>query len=173
MTIYTHIHHIIPRHMGGTDDADNLVEVTVEQHALLHKQLWEDLGNIKDYYAWMALSGRVEDKIRHRCSLGGKIGGKKLKNKPKSEEHKRKLSLSTKGQKHSQESIDRMKEALTGSKSVCSKQYKVIDPNGNEYIIKGLNNFCRKNNLSQSVMCNVAKGNRKQHKGWKCIDVSV
>ena len=51
MTIYTHKHHIIPRHMGGTDDADNLVVVTVEQHALLHKQLWEDLGNIKDYYA--------------------------------------------------------------------------------------------------------------------------
>ena len=59
MTIYTHIHHIIPRHMGGTDDPSNLIEVTVEQHALLHKQLWEDLGYQEDYIAWRCLSGQI------------------------------------------------------------------------------------------------------------------
>lgn len=41
MSIY-HKHHIIPKYMGGTDDPSNLVEVTVEQHALLHKQLWKE-----------------------------------------------------------------------------------------------------------------------------------
>ena len=59
MSIYTHKHHIIPRHMGGTDDAANIVEVTVEQHALLHKQLWEDLGYQEDYIAWRCLSGAI------------------------------------------------------------------------------------------------------------------
>ena len=59
MTIY-HKHHIIPRHMGGTDDPDNLVEVTVDQHALLHKQLWEDLGQWEDYVAWKAISGTID-----------------------------------------------------------------------------------------------------------------
>lgn len=159
--------------MGGTDDPSNLVEVTVEQHALLHKQLWEDLGDIRDFYAWKALSGRVEDKIRLRCSLGGKIGGKKLKDKPKSLDHRRKLSIASRNQKHSKDSIDRMREALRGSNNKHAKTYKVIDPSGKEYIVEGLNHFCRQNNLSQSSMCEVAKGKRKQHKGWKCDHVDI
>ena len=50
MTIY-HKHHIIPKHMGGTNHPSNLVEVTIEQHAALHKQLWEDLGHEEDRIA--------------------------------------------------------------------------------------------------------------------------
>jgi hypothetical protein len=45
--------------MGGTDDPDNLVRVTIEKHALLHKQLWEDLGYERDYIAWKTLSGQM------------------------------------------------------------------------------------------------------------------
>jgi hypothetical protein len=39
----THKHHIIPRYMGGPDTPENLVEVTVTQHAMFHfcnYQLW-------------------------------------------------------------------------------------------------------------------------------------
>lgn len=50
MTIY-HKHHIIPKHLGGTDDPSNIVEVSIEQHAALHKQLWEDLGHWEDELA--------------------------------------------------------------------------------------------------------------------------
>jgi hypothetical protein len=32
-----HKHHIIPKHMGGTDDSDNLVELTIEEHAEAHR----------------------------------------------------------------------------------------------------------------------------------------
>ena len=42
MNIYTHKHHIIPRHAGGTDDSSNLVELTVEAHAEAHKKLYEE-----------------------------------------------------------------------------------------------------------------------------------
>jgi hypothetical protein len=59
MPIY-HKHHIIPKHMGGTDDPSNLVSVTVEEHANLHKQLWEDLGHWQDRIAWLALSGQIK-----------------------------------------------------------------------------------------------------------------
>jgi hypothetical protein len=55
MTIY-HNHHIIPKHMGGSDDPSNIVKLTVEQHAEAHKKLWEDHGNEYDYIAWKALS---------------------------------------------------------------------------------------------------------------------
>lgn len=76
-----HIHHIIPRHMGGTDDPKNLIEVTIEQHAFLHKQLWEDLGHKEDYIAWRMLSGSINVSEAKKeaqllgASRGGKIGG--------------------------------------------------------------------------------------------------
>jgi hypothetical protein len=31
-TIY-HKHHIIPKHMGGTDDLSNIAKLTIEEHA--------------------------------------------------------------------------------------------------------------------------------------------
>ncbi len=36
---YTEIHHIVPRCMGGTDDASNLVKLTPEEHYLSHQLL--------------------------------------------------------------------------------------------------------------------------------------
>ena len=71
MTIYYHKHHIIPKHMGGTCASENLVKVTVEQHAALHKQLWEDLGHWQDELAWKALSGQIsnQEAIRQSISL--------------------------------------------------------------------------------------------------------
>lgn len=167
MSIY-HKHHIIPKHMGGSDDPSNLVQVTVEQHANLHKQLWEDLGDIRDYYAWLGLSKREEEKIRLRCSLGGKIGGKKLLGIPKSEQHRKNLANSLKGKKQTDEHIQNVKNALSGANSKLSKRYRVEEPNGNVHIVKGLNAFCRKHNLSQGNMIEVATGKRNHHKQWKC-----
>lgn len=54
-----HKHHIIPRYMGGSNKKENLVEVTVTQHAMFHYcnyQLW---GNEEDRVAWIGLSGIV------------------------------------------------------------------------------------------------------------------
>ena len=55
----THIHHIIPKYLGGTDDPSNLVELTVEQHAEAHRLLYEQHGNWQDHIAWKALSGQI------------------------------------------------------------------------------------------------------------------
>ena len=46
--------------------------------------------------------------------------------------------------------------------------YKIITPNGSIVIAKSLTKFCKENNLSQGNMNEVAKGKRKQHKGFKC-----
>ena len=54
-----HKHHLNPKYMGGTDAPDNLIEVTVKQHAMFHfcnYQLW---GNEYDMLAWKALSGQI------------------------------------------------------------------------------------------------------------------
>ncbi len=71
MTIY-HKHHIIPKHMGGTDDPGNLIELTVEQHAEAHRLLYETYGFEQDKLAWQGLLGIIpkEDIVK----VGYKIG---------------------------------------------------------------------------------------------------
>jgi hypothetical protein len=58
MTIY-HMHHIIPKHEGGTDDPSNLVKLTIEEHAKAHRLLYEKNGKWEDYFAWQGLAGLI------------------------------------------------------------------------------------------------------------------
>ena len=54
-----HLHHIVPKHAGGTNDSSNLVELTVEEHAEAHRLLWEQYGRWQDKIAWKTLSGQI------------------------------------------------------------------------------------------------------------------
>ncbi len=45
--------------MGGSDDPSNLIHLTVEEHALAHKELYEEHGLIQDYWAWKGLAGLI------------------------------------------------------------------------------------------------------------------
>ena len=86
MTIY-HNHHIIPKHMGGSDDPSNLVQVTVEQHAQLHKQLWEEFGHWQDEIAWKGLSQMID-----KQELISKVISNTHKGKKVSDETRKKMS---------------------------------------------------------------------------------
>ncbi len=65
------------------------------------------------------------------------------------------------GSKHTKEEIEKIREEI-------SRKWLVINSEGNEFKIKNMNKFCRENNLSPAHMSSVAKGKRKQHKGYKC-----
>ena len=54
-----------------------------------------------------------------------------------------------------------------GARSHNSLTYIITDPSGNEITVKGITEFCRKNNLSPSAMVRVSKGKCKQHKGYR------
>ena len=36
-----HKHHILPKHMGGSDDPSNIIELTREEHAKEHLKLYQ------------------------------------------------------------------------------------------------------------------------------------
>jgi len=54
-----HWHHIVPKHIGGSDEPSNLVHLTVEEHAEEHRKLWEQYGRWQDKIAWKTLSGQI------------------------------------------------------------------------------------------------------------------
>jgi len=146
MSIY-HNHHIIPRHMGGSDEPSNLIKLTIEEHAEAHRKLWEEHGKEEDNIAWRMLSGQITS--AEATKLAQKL--------PKSEEHKQKIKESNiitkntpeskeksrlisiqnhidgkvgmKGKKHSPETIEKMKES---AKKIASKRKK--DPNTGKFI---------------------------------------
>lgn len=55
-----HTHHIIPKHMGGSDDPSNLIELTIEEHAEAHRVLYEQYGKWQDKVAWQGLLGLIQ-----------------------------------------------------------------------------------------------------------------
>ena len=79
MTVY-HWHHIVPRHAGGTDDPANLIRVTREQHAEIHRQRWLATGDYFDCCAANVLSGdwTVEQARREACKRGRQLSEKCL-----------------------------------------------------------------------------------------------
>jgi len=84
-----HIHHILPKYLGGSDDPSNLVELTVDEHAEAHRLLYEQHSNWQDYCAWQALSGRIGQEEALRMAQG----------------------MANKGRKRTPEQIERIREA--------------------------------------------------------------
>lgn len=83
MTQIKHRHHIIPRHMGGTDDEENLTSpISIPLHAEFHRQLYEEFGKTEDLIAWKALSGRMtSEEARLAAAKAGQERSEKYKNR--------------------------------------------------------------------------------------------
>ncbi len=109
--IHWQMHHIKPRHMGGTDDPSNLIRVNTAMHAFLHKQLWEEYGDKRDYVAWQALSGQ----ITHEQA---RIEAARISNsKPKSPEHRANIAAARRGQKMTKKHMEKLHAGRRRSKN--------------------------------------------------------
>jgi hypothetical protein len=81
-----------------------------------------------------------------------------------SEETKRKMSKTRAGRKrqpHTPES------KLKISQGKAKYEYEIIDPDGNTYTTKSLNQFCKNHGLLQSHMSATARGETNGYKGWQ------
>lgn len=59
--MFIDIHHIIPKHEGGTDDPSNLVKLPRKLHQEVHYRRWLVYENISDLYAFQLLGGNLSD----------------------------------------------------------------------------------------------------------------
>lgn len=72
-----HKHHIIPKHMGGTNDPENIKALSIEEHTEAHRLLYEEHGKIEDRLAWMGLSGMIgrDEIIKELMTENGRKNG--------------------------------------------------------------------------------------------------
>ncbi len=147
----THKHHIIPKHMGGTDDSSNLIELSVADHAEAHRKLFEEYGCWQDEIAWKALSGQItsdqarreatrrawlgrthtseaKQKIREGIKRSGFVRG------PQSIETKQKISQSLTGHKVSDETRKLWSDQRKGKKVSNETRQKISKANKGKVI---------------------------------------
>ena len=131
-----HKHHIIPKHMGGTDDPSNLVELTVEEHAEAHRKLFEEHGRWQDELAWKGLAKIIgKEEIINRLSASNGFFGKNhsdewkinhsktMSGRKMTDEHKKKISQSNKGKVFSEETRKKLSIARIGNKNRIGKTH--------------------------------------------------
>lgn len=63
-----HKHHIVPKHMGGTDDDVNFTYLTVKEHILAHYLLWRIYKNPNDLRSMKMLGANLS--VKHRKIIG-------------------------------------------------------------------------------------------------------
>ena len=112
-----HKHHIVPRHMGGSDDPSNLIQLTIEEHAQAHKLLFEKYGHWQDEVAWRALSGQVPNaEINHMLGVIRNTGKNNHMFGKKKELHH------NYGKKHTEKTREKIKKARAKQKINHSKE---------------------------------------------------
>jgi len=159
-----HNHHILPKHFGGKNEEENLIKVTSEEHARIHKKLFEQFNNKKDWLAWQGLSGFLgkEEIIKQSIKIGsskaGKIAGKK------SLESGRLLEMSKKGIEKFREKFSSEKEYKSYFSNISKLQKGKTKPNLKNYIwiTNGLEN--KKIHINDEIPITFRKGRTKK---WK------
>ena len=127
-----HKHHIIPKHLGGTDDPSNLVMLHPYDHAIAHFVRWKMFKTDGDAWAFNRLKAWLDNGaltvkgMRHPDHVKKIIGyhSANRKRNPHSEDTKAKISAAKKGKpsnrkgaKHTEEAIQKMRESHLGQKA--------------------------------------------------------
>jgi hypothetical protein len=70
---YTETHHIVPKSLGGSDQVENLVELTAREHFICHWLLTKCVIKNKekmDYALWLMIN--VENQVQERYTVNSK-----------------------------------------------------------------------------------------------------
>lgn len=109
--VYTEMHHIVPRCIGGTDDKDNLVRLLPEEHLVAHLLLAKvHRNNPKLMYAANMMCSRVANNKEYKWvrENHARNVSEFMSRYQKTDEHKQKIGLAHRGKTVSKETRDKI-----------------------------------------------------------------
>ena len=186
-----HTHHIFPRCLGGNDDKNNLISLSLNTHALAHKVLAEAVPHKGiEYAAMMMTREKILSPLPHTDETKRKISRAKLGRK-NSKEHNENIAKARFGTTHSKESKLKMLGRVPWNKgqkdrySLEAKQkmgakkgsshhnydekiYLFIHKDGRIEEMTCLH-FREKYEISRGSLQRVKSGTRVTVKGWKML----
>ena len=133
-----HKHHIVPRHMDGSDDPSNLIELTPAEHAEAHRLLYEQHGHWQDYVAWQGLAKLDANFDAAKEAI---IAGSKKGNATMVANRKGKKWEEIYGVERAAE-IKAKYKALRQGKTWQGKLYEITHPDGTVEQVEGLRQWC-------------------------------
>jgi len=161
----THLHHIVPKHMGGGNEPSNLVRLSIEEHAEAHKMLYEKFGIEADKIAWLTLSGQIsiaEASIRAKQTpeFRAKKRAERLGKKQSPGHAAKTRALLAKYREAGKLSHPNSEETIQRIVEARSKKWFVIKPTGERIKISNLKRFCDEEGLNYSSV------KRYANEGW-------
>jgi hypothetical protein len=161
---YVERHHIHPRSLGGTNDKVNLVFLTAREHYICHlllpkmtegkskSRMWHALWNIinqsSNKHQRYKISSRSYESIKvenNKAMSVERLGKPNLgaKNKPKTEEHKKRLSIANSGENNPNFGKKRPEHSIRMS-GATNPMFGVIGEDNPQYGIKRDVAVCKK-----------------------------
>lgn len=152
-----HKHHIIPRHLGGTDEPSNLIKLTPNQHAEAHRKLWKKYGRWQDYCAWQGLAKLSKGKEHYKLLMT-------QRNKASWADPK----IRAKRIKGMKESLIKRKNSPTYANR---KWYEIETPTKEILKVHGLKNWCEQNKLNHNTFWKRCIADKAVYLGYKAKKV--
>jgi hypothetical protein len=130
-----HKHHILPIHLNGNDDEENLTYLTIKEHILAHFLLWKIHENINDLRSMNMLGANLS--IIYRKKIGEYCRDNKIgffgKNEQERETYRKKGRLTQKQNKIGIYNPDTFKKYASnggkfGSKSQIKQKIAIFNP---------------------------------------------
>jgi hypothetical protein len=144
-----HLHHIVPKHAGGTDAPENLIELSVAEHAEAHRKLWEEHGRWQDKLAWDALRGHIA------CADVIKEAQRAFHTPEKRKEWSERMKQ------------NRANGTCVNKPDVNAKVYKITTPDGKTFTVKNLTKWSSEVGLNHGSVKKVAEGKRNSIFGYR------
>jgi len=162
--VYTEKHHIIPRSMGGDNNADNLVKLTAREHFVCHLLLVKMVPSSFIHKMQSAVT-RFKQATSYQRRFFTSWEYKKIR------EYAIKARM---GIRHTDEARKKIRDKhhnVSGSNNPRAKFIELTSPTGEKYILHGeLKKFCKDNNIAYSSMSQLVKLGKNRTgstEGWK------
>jgi len=175
-TNYTEKHHILPKSLGGKNTKNNLVELTIKEHYVVHHLLIKMVQGENKTKMLTAFWAMINIKMKKLTSrefekmrmLASDIQSNLMKDKwnnpnshYNSKEYREKQTIVQK----EVQNRPAVKQKIFEKRA---EYYTITNPEGKVFNVKGLSKFCRENKLHAGNMSWLAKGKLKYYKGWQC-----